>query len=145
MSARSPPESSVSHALFLPGGWATISTPVSQITPRQRQLQPRAATAEHGGEDHAKLLVDFLVRFFEASGHGLLHLVDDILELLLGEAEVLELRLQKCRLLADALVFLQRGEIDLAETGDLVFQRFETGWRILGVELEICFSDGNIR
>ena len=92
-----------------------------------------------------KLLVDFLVRLFEASGHGLLHLVDDILELLLGEAEVLELRLQKCRLLADTLVFLQRSEIDLAETSDLVFQRFKTGWRILGVELKICFGDGNIR
>ena len=71
--------------------------------------------------------------------------MDDILELLLGEAEVLELRLQKCCLLADALVFLERGEIDLAETSDLVFQRFKTGWRILGVELEICFGDGNIR
>jgi hypothetical protein len=81
VSAFSPPDSSSRLRTCLPGGWATISTPVPSMILRSVSTQPRRPAAEQPREDLLEHVVDRLNVSTKRSRRRLVDLLDRLLQL----------------------------------------------------------------
>src|SRR5665647_123622 len=114
-SARSPPDSSESRLIFLPGGRASTSMPVVRVG----QNQPALTSGEQPAENALELGRRVVIGLGEDLLDTFVDLTDDVHEIALGVLEVLELLGQELVAFLERGILLQCQGVDAAEGGEL--------------------------
>ena len=121
VSAFSPPESSKIFCRRLPGGWATMSMPVSpELSGSPRRISP-CPPPKSDGKGDGEVGVDEVERFLEFLFGDGVELVDGELRVLDGSDQVVAFAAQESVALLAFLEFLERHHVDRAHGVDAGF------------------------
>ena len=111
-SERSPPESSDSRLIFLPGGRASTSRPVVSMLRRVGEDEPPLTAGEEPLEDPLELDRGVLEGLGEDALDALVDLLDDVEQVALGVLEVLELLGEELVTLLEGRELLEGERVD---------------------------------